>query len=116
LVAALIWSEVTKKPPRQSVRVPNASAASPSGIDGQFSAWDGSHRKLTQTIKRQLNDPRSYEHIATAYGVVDGEVVVNVRFRAKNSRGVRVINEVLARASADGNGDDITIYQWKNPD
>lgn len=36
-------------------------------INSQFSLWDGSHTVLTELIKDNLNDEKSYKHIETTY-------------------------------------------------
>lgn len=38
-----------------------------SWINNQFSAWNGSHKKLEGLIKKNLNDEKSYKHIDTTY-------------------------------------------------
>lgn len=41
----------------------------------QFSAWDGAHTELEKIIKKNLNDEKSYEHIATSYRDITNESV-----------------------------------------
>lgn len=43
----------------------------------QFSAWDGSHRKLKELIVKNLNDEKSYKHIETTYIDVNNEDRIN---------------------------------------
>lgn len=53
----------------------------------QFSPWDGSHRGAEQAIKARMNNPASYEHVATTY-VDRGPglgITVNTRFRGTNA-------------------------------
>lgn len=46
-------------------------------IREQFSAWDGSHRKLKELILENLNDEKSYDHIETTYIDVNSEERIN---------------------------------------
>lgn len=46
-------------------------------IRDQFSAWDGSHRKLKDLIVKNLNDEKSYDHIETTYIDVNSEERMN---------------------------------------
>lgn len=36
-------------------------------LESQFSAWDGSHKKLVDFIKTKMNDPESFKHVTTRY-------------------------------------------------
>lgn len=71
-------------------------------IDNQFSAWDGSHKKLTEMIKNSMNDPDSYVHVQTKYGDMTGYLIVTTTFRGKNAFGGVVTNTVRAKVSIDG--------------
>ena len=72
-------------------------------ITRQFSAWDGSHRGLTQTIKDAMDDPNSYEHVETVYGDQGDYLVVRTTFRGKNAFGGVVKNWIKATVDLDGN-------------
>lgn len=72
-------------------------------IERQFSAWDGSHRGLTKTIKDAMNDPGSYEHVETVYGDHGDYLVVRTTFRGKNAFGGVVKNWIKAKVDLDGN-------------
>jgi len=78
-------------------------------IEKQFSAWDGSHIKLSRLIKESMNDPDSYEHVETKYGNMDDHLVVITTFRGKNAFGGVVKNTVKASVSLDG--EDIEILE-----
>lgn len=69
----------------------------------QFSAWDGSHRKLKKYIKNNMNDPDSFEHVETTYTDKGNYITVYTKFRGNNSLGVEVINTVSAKVDIDGN-------------
>lgn len=71
-------------------------------IDRNFSAWDGSHRKLEKYIKESMNDPISYEHIETRYWDRGDNLVVQTTFRGKNAFGGVVKNSVKAKVALDG--------------
>ena len=38
-------------------------------VKEQFSSWDGAHKNLEKAIKKNMNDPSSYEHVETTYSV-----------------------------------------------
>lgn len=71
-------------------------------IEEQFSAWDGSHLKLTQYIKDNMNDPKSYEHVKTVYWDKGDHLVVRTTFRGKNAFGGVVINHATAYVTLNG--------------
>jgi len=63
----------------------------------------GEHWELRQLIRRNLHDPKSYQHIETRYVDDDSDVLeVVTRYRAKNMFGALVINTTLARTHIDG--------------
>ncbi len=72
-------------------------------VQEQFSKWDGSHSKLVQYIKANMNDADSYEHVETLYIVdSDSSIYVTTKFRGTNALGAKVLNEIKARYSFDG--------------
>ncbi|MDD2566050.1 MAG: hypothetical protein PHZ26_05260 [Candidatus Gracilibacteria bacterium] len=84
-------------------------------IESQFSAWDGSHIKLKDYVKKNLKDPDSFEHIGTKYWILqdkDGTyyISVNMNYRAKNSFGGYVIENYKAFFDIDGNS--IKLDSW----
>jgi hypothetical protein len=76
-------------------------------IEKQFSAWDGSHIKLTRLIKDSMNDPDSYEHVETKYWDMEDHLIVSTTFRGKNAFGGVVKNTVKAKVSLDGESVEI---------
>ncbi len=72
-------------------------------IKKQFSAWDGSHIKLTEYIKGIMNDPDSYQHVETKYWDKGDYLIVFTQFRGKNMFGGVVKNGCLAKVSINGN-------------
>ena len=72
-------------------------------IQKHFSAWDGSHRGLTEIIKKSMNDPGSYEHEETVYWDKGDHLIVKTTFRGKNAFGGVVKNWVKAKIDLNGN-------------
>ncbi len=72
-------------------------------VESQFSSWDGSHRGLTDLIKKSMNDPDSYEHIETRFRDDGDNIFVITKFRGANAFGGKVINTVIARVDFSGN-------------
>ena len=81
-------------------------------IQKLFSGWDGSHIKLTEKIKKSLNDPESYEHIETSYRDLDSLLIINATFTAKNGFGGRLKQEVIVVGDTLGNVTE--IVKWIN--
>lgn len=79
-------------------------------IESGFSAWDGSHRELVRRVKRDMNDPNSFEHVETKYGDRGDYLIVEMRFRGRNAFGGMVVNTVRARCSLDGSVQEIISY------
>ena len=71
-------------------------------IKKQFSEWDGSHRNLEAYIKRNMNDPSSYEHVETRYEAKDSHLIVATKFRGKNAFNGTVTNLITAKVSMNG--------------
>lgn len=71
-------------------------------INNQFSSWNGSHKNLTRFIKKQMNDPSSYEHVETVYWDKGNYLIVKTTFRGKNAYGGIVLNSINAKTSLDG--------------
>ena len=72
-------------------------------IAKQFSSWDGSHYNLTQYIKNNMNDPKSYDHVETRFGDMGSYVVVVTTFRGKNAFGGVVKQTYRAKVDLEGN-------------
>ncbi|OSB19238.1 hypothetical protein B2H94_09100 [Clostridium sporogenes] len=68
-------------------------------VESQFSKWDGSHRGLVKLVKQNLNDPKSFEHVETKF-IRDGkDLIIVMKYRAKNVFGGLVLNGIKAKAS-----------------
>ena len=63
-----------------------------------LSTWNGSHIRLVQAVKRQLDDPGSFKHDRTKVTPVDeaGRHRLVMRFRANNEYGALVLHDVEA--------------------
>ena len=70
-------------------------------ISYHFSAWDGSHIELKNYIKRNMNDPSSFQHVETLYSDKGDYLVVQMTFRGKNAFGGLVLNSVTANILVD---------------
>ncbi|MDH5184881.1 MAG: hypothetical protein OEX12_13445 [Gammaproteobacteria bacterium] len=71
-------------------------------LEMQFSAWDGSHIALERHIKKNMNDPDSYEHVETGYWDRGDHLVVSTTFRGRNAYGGMVKNTLKAKVTLDG--------------
>ena len=80
-----------------------AEKALQENIKSQFSSWDGSHTKLVRAIKDNMNDPKSFEHVETRYGVNEEDGILNLimKFRGNNAFGQKVLNSVIAIADLE---------------
>lgn len=60
-----------------------------------LSGWDGSHRGLVDAVKKNLNDPRSFEHDETRTWPVneDGRNRILMTYRAKNGFGALMLGK-----------------------
>lgn len=79
-------------------------------IKSQFSEWDWSHIALSNFVKKNLKDPKSYEHIETTYSITDNTIVVLMKYRAKNSFWWYVIESIKAYYDLDWN--PVNIENW----
>lgn len=68
----------------------------------QFNVGSGAHRKLERWVKQNMNDPESYHHISSSYADKGKYLLVQIKFRGKNSYGAMVVNMVTAKVSLDG--------------
>lgn len=80
-----------------------AVLAGKENLKRQISAWDGSHRAVTERIKASLKSPGSYEHEKTGYiDNGDGSTTVVTRYHATNSFNAIVPGRAMATVGADG--------------
>lgn len=71
-------------------------------IRALFSQLDGRHYGLTIVVKKNMNDPDSFEHVKTVYADKGTYLLVTMMFRGKNAFGAKVINTVSAKVDLDG--------------
>ncbi len=72
-------------------------------VENQFSSWDGSHRGVTELIKKSMNDPDSYEHVETRFKDNGDHILVITKFRGANAFGGKVVNTISAKVDFSGN-------------
>lgn len=81
-------------------------------IKEAFSSWDGHNIILQKYIKRNIDDPESYEHVKTSYiDLGDKKLRVFTQFRAKNRFGALVLNR--AEAIVDLNTETVLVFNLK---
>ena len=70
-------------------------------VDPQFkclSSWDGSYDSLKRYTKKNLKDPKSFDHRETRITkIFDGHQMVFMKYGAKNSFGGIVVETIGAR-------------------
>lgn len=73
-------------------------------IDRLFSVWDGSNYKLVAYVKKNMQDPKSFEHVSTKYWVFDktNTIVIKMQYRGKNSFNAVVMERVKATVNIEG--------------
>lgn len=72
-------------------------------INRQFSAWDGSHRKLERFVKDRMNDPSSFDHVKTTYADKGSYLLVQMTYRGTNPFGALILTQIIAKVDFDGN-------------
>lgn len=81
-----------------------------SNPEDQFSKWDGSHKKLTEYIKSQMNNPDSYEHVSTKAATKSSHILVVATIRGENAYGATITTTYEAKVDKD-TGDVISVKQ-----
>ncbi|RDY58464.1 hypothetical protein [Flagellimonas nanhaiensis] len=71
---------------------------------------DGSHRTITEVIKKTLKDSDNYKHIDTSFSDRDSFLLVTTEFSAKNSFGGVIQNTIQVKTDLDCN--IIEIVEW----
>ena len=66
-------------------------------IKAQFSVWDGSNTQLVDLNKKNLNDPKSFDHEKTTYSDKGDHLIIKMTYRAKNSFGALILQNVTAK-------------------
>ena len=65
--------------------------------------WDGSHIQLTEYIKKNMNDPSSFEHVSTEWAYKGKGMVIREVVRGNNAFGAKILVSYTAVADRDGN-------------
>lgn len=103
-----IYSQLTQLHPKnviylEAVARYGEKALRDQAIKEQFSGWDGSHRGLEKIIKKNMNDPDSYDHAETVYWDKGDYLLVRTTFRGKNAYGGVVLQSIKAKVDLEGN-------------
>ncbi len=84
---------------------PDSSETDPEVDPGEhcLSGWDGSFPALKEAVKRQLRNPRSFEHVETVRSPVDekGTFGLIMTYRAENGFGGMNVDAVGVEVDAD---------------
>lgn len=67
-------------------------------IKSQFSVWDGANTHLVDLLKKNLNDPKSFDHEETTYKDMGDHLIIKMTYRAKNAFGALILQNVTAKA------------------
>lgn len=94
--------ELTQQRKKQETKF-NLAQQKQTQMLSHFSRWDGSHRNLEKYIKSNLKDPSSYDHTKTSFRGYDDYYIVTSTYRAKNSFGALVLENIKAKIDYDGN-------------
>ncbi len=66
-----------------------------------FSAWDGSHSKLTRLVEEYVDDSDSFEHAETRYKMFKVYAVVVMEYRASNRFGAKIKTSITAKVDLE---------------
>ena len=66
-----------------------------------LSSWDGSHRELVKYVKKNMHNPKSFEHVETRYGITGNNAGLVMIYRGTNSFGATVTNSIKAKVSLE---------------
>lgn len=119
IISVLIWSIIIIPifiSFNNSVQNEWNNSSIPDWIESQFSWFDGSHIYLKEYLKKNLKDPGSIEIIDTRYVDTkdlnwDDYLIVNMKYRAKNSFWWYVVETI--NAQFDKNWNPINIDKWE---
>jgi len=101
IVAGYNRPEIESAPPQQ---VKSAEELRIERVKKGFNAWDGSHIKLTELIKKAMNDPNSFEFDSIVVNKDGGDyLILTEKFRGKNAFGGVMPGWVKAKVDLDGN-------------
>jgi len=75
-------------------------------VEKQFSIGRG---KLVMLIKNELNDRSSFEYVSSTKSFDKDDLIIGMKYRAKNGFGAKILLEVKARVNYKDNS--VTIIQ-----
>jgi len=70
-------------------------------VEKQFSGYDGGRGKLIQLVKDNMNDPKSFKYVSSTRSFMGDDLIINMKFRGKNSFGAVVEQEVKCKVIYD---------------
>jgi hypothetical protein len=95
---------------KKSIATSRTYKSEPTNPEAQFSKWDGSHIKLSEYIKSQMNNPDSYEHVSTKAGTRSDHILLVTTIRGENAYGATITTTYEAKVDSN-TGDVISISQ-----
>lgn len=78
-------------------------------IESLFSAYDGSQPAVERAIKDRMNDPDSYEHVATRFSDKGSYVMVYTQFRGRNAFNAKIMSVATAKIDLSGHLVDLQM-------
>ena len=70
-------------------------------VEKQFTGYDGGRGKLIQLVKDNMNDPKSFKYVSSTRSFMGDDLIINMKFRGKNSFGAIVEQEVKCKVIYD---------------
>ena len=68
-------------------------------VKAQFASGTGGRAKLIVMVKNSLNDPKSFEYVSTTRKLDKDDLIITMKYRAKNVFNAKMLLEVKARVS-----------------
>ena len=78
-------------------------------VEEQFKGGTGGFSKLTIMVKNSLNDPNSFEYVSRTKSFDKDDLIIIMKYRAKNAFSAKILLEVKARVSYKDNS--VTIIE-----
>ncbi|MDR0228742.1 MAG: hypothetical protein LBI72_06740 [Flavobacteriaceae bacterium] len=66
-----------------------------------LSSWDGSHRELVKLVKKNMNNPKSFEHVETRYAITGNQVGLVMVYRETNRFNTVITNSIKAKVNIE---------------
>lgn len=105
LAIFMVWLGYTGSKEKEAQEKPKtAEEQRMERIKNGFSSWDGSHKQLTEMIKKSMYDPKSFEFDSVQVNQDGGDfLVITQKYRGKNAFGGVMPTWVKAKVDLDGN-------------